>query len=180
METGRGFALDSTEQLGWRLFHFGGRETRRLVHSGLLQTDEIYSPLRVSLSRHRNKRSQTRTLVLAFPGYLFIRCGASAASLSDEGISCSPVVFSGRVAVIDDIEMARIRSLEQRWLDAPAVDPGQTFFAGDRVSIVSGAFAGISAMVKQVSKGNSRAILTIMGSSLDFEISCCLLDKSKA
>lgn len=180
METVRGFVAESTEDRGWRLFHFGWKETRRLVHSGLLQTDEIYSPLRLSFSRPRHKRGQAQTLALAFPGYLFIRCGASSAPLSEEGISCSPVVFSGRVAVIDDIEMARIRALEQSWRQAPVVEQGERFFAGDQVSIVSGAFAGMSAMVKKVSKGNSRAILTIMGSSIDFEISCCLLDKSKA
>ena len=176
----RGFALGSEEAPGWRLFQFDRKRTKTLVRSGLLQTEEIYSPMLVLFARSRHKRGTAQSLVLAFPGYLFIRQGASSVPLSDEGISCSPVMLSGQVAVIDEAEMERIRSLEQRWLQQQNADAAQLFSVGDLVLISSGPFAGVPAVVKRAAKGNSRAILTLSGSSIDFEISCFLLDKRQA
>lgn len=180
MESDREFSLNSGETRGWMLFQFGGTETKRLVRSGMLQTEEIYTPMRVSYSRSRHRRAAAKTLALAFPGYLFIRCGASSSSLADKGIGCHPVMFSGRVAIVEDKEISRIRDLEKRWLDQETSGAEHCLSAGDHVSITSGVFVGLSAVVKQFTKGNTRAIISISGSPIGFEISCCLLDKDQA
>ena len=82
--------------------------------------------------------------------------------------------------MVEDSEISRIRSLEQRWLEKGESGPGHSLSSGEQVSIVSGAFAGFSGVIKQLKKGKTHAIISVSGSPIEFEISCCLLEKDQA
>lgn len=133
-----------------------GRAEENLLRQGF----EIYFPrIRVRKRRRNSWASISEPL---FPGYIFLRANPSATSLgpvrSTLGVK-SLVVFGHQLKPVPDAVIAFIREQEDTAAGCLVAD-ALPYARGDRVEIIDGPFAGITA-VFQMEKGGDRALVLI-------------------
>jgi len=115
-----------------------------------------------------------------FPGYLFARfVAAESLRLVRYSMAVSGVLhFAGRVPVISDSEVARLRALlgedETKVIDEP-------LRSGEEVEIASGPFRGFEAMVTRVmpAKERVRILLEFLGQKREVDIGMDLVDRPR-
>jgi transcriptional antiterminator RfaH len=144
----------------WLVVKTRARQEERARENLERQDFEVYLP---KLQVPRRVRDQWRKVTEPlFPGYLFIRTNPHEVSLSPvrSTFGVSGVVRFGQqvVPMPDDI----IGFLRQREIDDAGPELLETlpFRRGDKVDVLSGAFAGLSA-VYQMPKGRDRAVLLV-------------------
>ena len=115
---------------------------------------------KLAVSKHKRGRWQTVQETL-FPGYLFVQLDLQTQNVapirSTIGVS-GLVRFGNKIVPIPDNVVELIQQHEQTGDAAP--DPAANFKQGDKLTIVSGAFAGINA-VFQMPKSDERVMVLI-------------------
>lgn len=153
----------------WYACYTHARAEKRV--DGLLARRGIPSflPL-VSLVRQWHDRRRTVSFPL-FPSYVFARFdGAQMGSLLRLPGVVNIVRFNGRPAAIPDTEIENIARFARGLADSGFVPPPPVEFEpGQKVTIVSGPFAGVEAVVCEL-RGHHRVVVGLQSIRIGFEV----------
>lgn len=137
----------------------------RLAKKNLLdQGFEAYLPCITLRKRKLGKWQQVREVL--FPGYLFIHVDTAAQAIapvrSTPGVS-GLVRFGNLLLPISDILIDHIKHQEQA-LNGEATAPAPTFQPGDKLAILDGPFAGLTAAFSMTrSSDRVMVLINILG-----------------
>ena len=143
---------------------------RQAETSLLRQGLQIFSPKTLRTVRRFGKPHQEQSLL--FPGYLFVAIDPSKPAwrpvASTPGVSRIIMKRAGEPAIVPN---ALIEGLKGRCDENGLILPPDTFTAGDRVRIASGAFAELVATVERIDeKKRVWVLLEILGGVREVQV----------
>jgi len=136
----------TTHRLHWCAVYVNSRSEKKVAESLLQKHLEAYVPL-VKTMRQWSDRKKLVELPL-LNGYVFVKILPAQMDmvLQTRGVVAF-VKSEGKVAVVREVEIARLRQLVELGYQMEVVGVNRNYRAGDKVKITSGALRGMEGVV---------------------------------
>jgi len=142
----------------WYALHTKSR-FENVVHDGLVKKSlEVFLPKVLTKSKRRDRKVMIRVPI--FPGYMFVKTDLTPHEHIEIVKTAGVVRFVGNTDGPISVPHETVESLKIMASGNQPVTTGQRFKKGDRVTVVSGPFTGVSGFFVRY-KGKGRVIVNI-------------------